>query len=106
MELTKLKSPFSERSTIPVILWFGRMVFVGLAKLFQSPKLKLPWSLRLRTGDVELEVDEAFTKGVLLRRSSPLELITREAEPVTGEPSFADHTTGSRGMLVNQTEKV
>lgn len=91
-----------------MIFWFGRMVFVGLSKLFQSPKTKLPWSLRLRTLDVELEVEEAFPKRISSSKSSLLELMTREAETVTGELRFADHTTGSAasGTLVNQTEKV
>lgn len=103
MELTNLKTPLLEVSSIPVMVWFGRIVFVGLAKLSQSPKTKLP-SLP-RTRDVEFEAEEAFLKGEPLRRSSPLEVMTREAEPLTGELGFADHTTAFPGTLVNQTEK-
>lgn len=55
-----------------------------------------------------MEFEEVFVKRVLLRKSSPLEVMMSEPLAVTGEPELAVQITGLavRGTLVNQMEKV
>lgn len=85
------------------------MVSVGYVKLCQVEYVRLPSLLRVRL--VMLAFPETFHGPTFfpeksLRRSTPVVVMTRAAEPLTGDLSLVDQTILFIETLWYQTEKV